>query len=102
VPPPYELPNDAASPRRTASATTSKRGHASVLPSPASGWTPNPHRGTRGDSEVLAGLAGGYYLAVELEAPSEASLRERASPESESSGWTDRQARGATMPMPWI
>ena len=68
--------------------------------SPVSGWTPT-HRGGRGDSEILAG-----YLAVELEAnPSERSLsvRDAASPqESETSGWTDRQARGGTMTMPWM
>lgn len=92
VPPPYEL-SDTASPRQH-SISISKR-HLSMSPAP--GWTPASARGGRGDSEVLAG-----YHAVELEAPSEASLRDRASPESESSGWTDRQARGGTMPMPWI
>jgi hypothetical protein len=53
--------------------------------------------GGRVDSEILAG-----YQAVELEVPSEASLRDRASPASDSTGWTDRQGRGGTMPMPWI
>ncbi|KAK4155256.1 hypothetical protein C8A00DRAFT_31968 [Chaetomidium leptoderma] len=88
--PRYEL-SDEASPRQPS--IFSKR-HLSMSPVP--GWTPTV-RGGRGDSGVPAG-----YQAVELEAPSEASLRDRTSPESESSGWTDRQARGATMPMPWI
>jgi hypothetical protein len=91
VPPPYELSDEAASPRR-ASMSYSKR-HLSM--SPALGMTPT--MGGARDSTVMPG-----YQAVELEAPSEASLRDRASPESESSGWTDRQARGSTMPMPWI
>lgn len=54
--------------------------------------------GGRGDSDVLAG----YYLAVELEAPSEVSFKDMSTPESASSGWTDRQMRGGTQPMPWI
>ncbi|EAQ83874.1 hypothetical protein CHGG_10278 [Chaetomium globosum CBS 148.51] len=91
VPPPFELSNEAASPRPP-STSTSKR-HLSMSP----GFETAPTLGVSRDSVVPAG-----YLAVELEAPSEASLRDRASPESESSGWTDRQARGGTMPMPWI
>jgi hypothetical protein len=93
VPPPYEL-SEETSPRAP-SMTFSKR-HLSMSPIP--GWTPTAGRGGRGDSDVL----GAHYEAVELEAPSEPSLRDRASPESESSGWTDRQARGGTMPTPWI
>ncbi|KAK3293327.1 uncharacterized protein B0H64DRAFT_210423 [Chaetomium fimeti] len=91
VPPPFELSNEAASPRRP-STSISKR-HLSMSPA----FETTPTMGVSRDSVVPAGCQ-----VVELEAPSEASLRDRASPESESSGWTDRQARGATMPMPWI
>ena len=93
VPPPFELSNEtAASPRRPS--TFIPKRHHSMSP----GFETTPTPGASRDSVVPAG-----YLAVELEAPSEASLRDRASPGSESSGgWTDRQARGATMPMPWI
>ncbi|KAH6847970.1 hypothetical protein B0I37DRAFT_154932 [Chaetomium sp. MPI-CAGE-AT-0009] len=90
VPPPFELSNEAAAPRRS-STSISKR-HLSMSPA----FETTPTLGVSRDSVVPTG-----YLAVELEA-SEASLRDRASPESESSGWTDRQARGGTMPMPWI
>lgn len=92
VPPPFELSNEAAALPRRPSTSISKR-HLSM--SPRFGMTPTS--GASRDSVVA-----GAYLAVELEAPSEASLRDRASPGSESSGWTDRQARGGTMPMPWI
>ncbi|KAK4239273.1 hypothetical protein C8A03DRAFT_14330 [Achaetomium macrosporum] len=91
VPPPYEL-SDQVSPRRPVSISKT---HLSMSPVTAR----SPTRGWRGDSDVL-----GAYKPVELEAdlPSEASLRDRASPESASSGWTDRQARGGVMPTPWI
>ncbi len=93
VPLRYELPDQP--PSRRPSMSTSKR-HMSMTPQ--LGRTPTM-RGERGDSDVLAG----YYLAVELEAPSEVSFRDRSTPESASSGgWTDRQMRGATMPTPWI
>ncbi|KAK4120764.1 hypothetical protein N657DRAFT_692659 [Parathielavia appendiculata] len=91
VPPPYEL-SEETSPRAP-SMSFSKR-HLSM--SPVQRWTPTG-KGVGGDSGALAGCQ-----AVELEAPSERSLRDRASPGSESSGWTDRQARGGTMPTPWI
>ncbi|KAK3386977.1 hypothetical protein B0H63DRAFT_144518 [Podospora didyma] len=41
---------------------------------------------------------------AELEAnPSEGSFRDRAaSPDSQSTAWSERQARGGVMPMPWI
>ncbi|GAB1313092.1 hypothetical protein MFIFM68171_03302 [Madurella fahalii] len=87
IPPPYELSED-ASPRRP-SMSASKR-HLSA----ASSSRRSPLRAGR-ESGALG------YNPVELDA-SEASLRDRASPESENSGWTDRQARGAAMPMPWI
>lgn len=92
VPPPYELSED-ASPRRT-SMPASKR-HLSVA---SSSGKRSPLSGPGRESGALG------YKPVELaaELPSESSLRDRASPESESSGWTDRQARGGTMPMPWI
>jgi hypothetical protein len=91
VPPPYEL-SDQASPRWPVSISKTYLSMSPVTArSPAPGW--------RGDSDVL-----GAYRAVELEAdlPSEASLRDRASPESASSRWTDRQARGGISPTPWI
>jgi hypothetical protein len=92
VPPPYELSED-VSPRRP-SMSVSKR-HLSM--SPVSARSPTE---ARIDSDVL----GAYRAAVELAAdsPTATSLRDRASPESASSGWTDRQARGATMPTPWL
>jgi hypothetical protein len=93
VPPTYELPED-ASPRRPSTVFSSKR-YMSASPASAGSLM----RGMeRGESGVLG------YRPVELEAdmPSEASLRDRASPASDDSRWTDRQARGGTMPTPWI
>ncbi|KAL2016514.1 hypothetical protein VTK56DRAFT_3442 [Thermocarpiscus australiensis] len=97
VTPPYELSED-VSPRRAHSVSASKR-HLSAA-SPASLGKARGRGETEGEE---SGVLGGYNPAeLEADMPRAASLRDRASPESESSGWTDRQARGATMPMPWI
>jgi hypothetical protein len=93
VPPPYELSEEAL-PRRPSTIAAKK--HLSASASSAR----SPLREER-ESGVLG------YRPVELEAESlsparQASLRNTASPESASSGWTDKQARGAATPMPWI
>lgn len=91
VSPLYELPEE-ASPQRPSTTFSSKR---DMAPSPGSAASLLFMRGKgRRESGVLA------YNPVELDA-SEASLRDRASPASDFSGWTDRQGRGGTMPMPW-
>ncbi|KAL2139561.1 hypothetical protein VTI28DRAFT_5042 [Corynascus sepedonium] len=92
VPPPYELSEEAASPRRL-SMSISKR-HLCI--SPALRTAPATLERAR-DGGALAG-----HEAVELEVPSAASLRDRATPESESSAWTDRHAGKGSMTMPWI
>ncbi|KAL2179965.1 uncharacterized protein P884DRAFT_275548 [Thermothelomyces heterothallicus CBS 202.75] len=92
VPPPYELSEEAASPRRRSMSISKQR----LSFSPATGTAPTTLGGLR-DSGVLAGQE-----AAELEVPGTMTVRDRATPESERSEWTDRHARAGNMAMPWI
>lgn len=93
VPPPYELSEESASPRRH-SMPISKR-HLSF--SPATGTPPTTTLGGLRDSGVVAGQE-----AAELEVPGTTVVRDRRTPESERSAWTDRYPRTGNMTMPWI
>ncbi|KAL2160301.1 hypothetical protein VTH06DRAFT_1474 [Thermothelomyces fergusii] len=95
VPPPYELSEEAALPRRR---SISKRHH--LVLSPATG-PPVPATRTLGGGPRDSGVVAGQD-AAELEVPSTAAVRGRAAPEPEWSCWTDRHARVGTVTMPWI